>query len=701
MQVIIAEKPSVAREIAAIVGAKNRREGYIEGNGYVVTWAFGHLIQLAMPQQYGIEGFKAENLPILPPKFILLPRQIREGKEYKSDPGVLKQLSVIKELFNMADRIVVATDAGREGELIFRYIYSFLECRKPFVRLWISSLTDKAIREGLQNLRPGEEYDALYLSAKARSEADWVVGINASQALSIAAGRGVWSLGRVQTPTLAIICSRYLENKAFKPATYYQLKLSTAKDATLFAALSAQRFDDEHAAQTAYAAVMDAEQIRVVRVERKEVKEQPPLLYDLTTLQKEANTRYGFSADKTLGIAQTLYEKKHITYPRTGSRYIPEDVAAEIRPLLATLREHPLFGREASAVAGSEINRRSVDNDKVTDHHALLITDVTPTSLPTEEQTIYDLIAGRMVEAFGEVCIKEVSTVRLECGGMEFVAKGTVVREGGWRKVWREPEERADDTTAALPALQEGDELPVKGCDVEHRQTKPHPIHTESSLLAAMETAGRSLTDEAEREAMKDSGIGTPATRAAIIETLVARDYIRRKKKSLVPTDKGLAVYRIVKDKKIADVAMTGGWELALAKIATGEMDAFTFHRGIEVYVAQIAKELLAVKMESSQERGRAVCPRCGQQVVFYPKVAKCRNTDCGLTVWRTIARKELTDAQLTDLVTKGKTSVIKGFTKSSGETFEAAVMLDKEYKTVFDFARRNKPNKGRANKRK
>lgn len=701
MQVIIAEKPSVAREIAAIVGAKNRREGYIEGNGYVVTWAFGHLIQLAMPQQYGIEGFKAENLPILPPKFILLPRQIREGKEYKSDPGVLKQLSVIKELFNMADRIVVATDAGREGELIFRYIYSFLECRKPFVRLWISSLTDKAIREGLQNLRPGEEYDALYLSAKARSEADWVVGINASQALAIAAGRGVWSLGRVQTPTLAIICSRYLENKAFEPAIYFQLKLHTAKDATAFSSLSAERFDDEAAAQTAYAAVMDTEHVRVIAVERKAVKEQPPLLYDLTTLQKEANTRYGFSADKTLGIAQTLYEKKHITYPRTGSRYIPEDVAAEIRPLLATLREYPQFGREASAVAGSEINRRSVDNDKVTDHHALLITEVAPTSLPTEEQTIYDLIAGRMVEAFGGVCIKEVSTVRLECGGMEFVAKGTVVREGGWRKVWREPEERADDTTAALPALQEGDELPVKGCDVERRQTKPHPIHTESSLLAAMETAGRSLTDEAEREAMKDSGIGTPATRAAIIETLVARDYIRREKKSLVPTDKGLAVYGIVKDKKIADVAMTGGWELALAKIATAEMDAFTFHRGIEVYAAQIAKELLGIKVENTPERGGAVCPHCGKQVVFYPKVAKCRNADCGLTVWRTIARKELTDAQLADLVNKGKTSVIKGFTKSNGETFEAALTLDKEYKTVFDFAPRNKPKAGKGNKRK
>lgn len=701
MQVIIAEKPSVAREIAAIVGAKSRKEGYIEGNGYFVTWAFGHLIQLAMPRQYGVEGFKADNLPILPPKFILLPRQIKEGKEYISDPGVLKQLSVIKELFNMADRIVVATDTGREGELIFRYIYSFLECRKPFVRLWISSLTDKAIREGLQNLRPGEEYDDLYLSAKARSEADWVVGINASQALSIAAGRGSWSLGRVQTPTLAIICSRYLENKAFRPATYFQLKLHTAKDATAFSSLSAERFDDEAAAQAAYAAVMDADQVRIVTVERKEVKEQPPLLYDLTTLQKDANTRYGFSADKTLGLAQTLYEKKHITYPRTGSRYIPEDVAAEIHPLLAALREHPQFGREAAVVSGSEINRRSIDNDKVTDHHALLITEVAPAGLPPEEQTIYDLIAGRMVEAFGVACIKDVSTAHLECGGMEFVAKATVVREGGWRQVWREPEQRPDDTTAALPALHEGDALPVKGCDVERKQTKPRPIHTESSLLDAMETAGRSLTDEAAREAMKDSGIGTPATRAAIIETLFARDYIRREKKSLVPTDKGLAVYKIVKDKKIADVAMTGGWELALAKIAGGEMNAFTFHRGIEVYAAQIAKELLDVKIAGATERCGAVCPRCGQQVVFYPKVAKCQNADCGLTLWRTIARKELTDAQLTDLVTKGKTSVIKGFTKSSGETFEAAVMLDKEYKTVFDFAPRNKPNKGRANKRK
>ncbi len=391
-------------------------------------------------------------------------------------------------------------------------------------------------------------------------------------------------------------------------------------------------------------------------------------------------------------------EAHHLS--RTGSRYIPEDVAAEIRPLLAALRNHSQFGREAVAVSGSEINRRSIDNDKVTDHHALLITEVAPASLPAEEQTIYDLIAGRMVEAFGGVCVKDISTARLECGGMEFVARGTVVREGGWRKSPAGAGGADGRYDGGYTCLAGGRHIAGKGCDMERKQTSRAPVHTESSLLAAMETAGRELKDEAEREAMKDSGIGTPATRAAIIETLVARDYIRREKKSLVPTDKGLAVYGIVKDRKIADVAMTGSWELALSKIATGEMDATTFHCGIEVYAAQIAKELLEVKIESAA-RHDAVCPRCGKAMTFYPKVAKCRNADCGLTVWRTIARKELTDGQLTDLVTKGRTSVIKGFTKSSGETFEAAVMFDKEYKTVFDFAPRNKPNKGRANKRK
>ena len=701
MQVIIAEKPSVAREIAAIVGATNRKDGFIEGNGYAVTWAFGHLVSLAMPQQYGIAGFRRENLPILPPSFILLPRQVREGKEYKADPGVVKQLGILRELFGMAERIIVATDAGREGELIFRYIYSYLECRTPFVRLWISSLTDRAIREGLQQLRPGQEYDNLYLSAKARSEADWIVGINASQALAVAAGRGVWSLGRVQTPTLAIICSRYLENKAFKPATYFRLKLSTAKGATAFAVLSSEKFDGRDKAEAVRAEVVGAGTVRVVSVERKEAREQPPLLYDLTTLQKEANSRHGFPAEKTLDIAQALYERKFITYPRTGSRYISEDVAEEIPALVGNMKRYPRFAEYAGGMDTSAPSRRCVDNGKITDHHALLPTENLPAELDADQRTVYEMIAGRMLEAFSGVCVKENTSLTLQCAGHGFTARGSIIVDKGWRAVMNDPaEEKEEEDTTLVPDIVQGDELPVRGCDTEQKQTRPRPLHTESSLLAAMETAGRELSDEAEREAMKDAGIGTPATRAAIIETLFSREYIRREKKSLAPTDKGLAVYAVVRDKKIADVAMTGGWELALSKIATGEMDAPTFHRGIEVFATQIAKELLEAEIEGA-ERGGAACPRCGRPVVFYPKLAKCQNPDCGLAVWRTVARKELTDGQLSELLTKGKTGTIRGFAKSGGGTFDAALALDDQFKTSFVFEPRNTPKQGKRNKPK
>ena len=508
MQVIIAEKPSVAREIAAIVGATNRKDGFIEGNGYAVTWAFGHLVGLAMPQQYGIAGFRRENLPILPSSFILLPRQVREGKEYKADPGVVKQLGILRELFGMAERIIVATDAGREGELIFRYIYSYLECRTPFVRLWISSLTDRAIREGLQHLRPGNEYDNLYLSAKARSEADWIVGINASQALAVAAGRGVWSLGRVQTPTLAIICSRYLENKAFKPATYFRLKLSTAKEDTEFTVLSTEKFDGREKAEAARAEVIGARTVRVVNVERKEAREQPPLLYDLTTLQKEANSRYGFSAEKTLDIAQSLYEKKFITYPRTGSRYISEDVAEEIPALIGNMTRYPRFAEYAGRMDTASLSRRSVDNEKIADHHALLPTENLPSELDADHRIVYEMVAGRMLETFSGACVKENTSLTLQSAGHDFMARGSIMVETGWRAVLNESVEEKEEDMTLLPDIVQGDELPVKGCVTEQKQTRPRPLHTESSLLAAMETAGRELSDEAEREAMKDAGIG-------------------------------------------------------------------------------------------------------------------------------------------------------------------------------------------------
>ncbi|WP_080904070.1 type IA DNA topoisomerase [Parabacteroides sp. Marseille-P3160] len=700
MKIIIAEKPSVAKSIAAIVGANNKKDGYIEGNGYAVTWAFGHLVGLAMPEHYGIESFKRENLPILPKEFKLLPRQVKEGKEYKNDPGVMKQLKVIRELFSSGDEVINCTDAGREGENIFRFIYEYLGCTLPFQRLWISSLTDRAIRDGFQTLRPGSDYDNLYASAKARSTADWLVGINASQALSISAGYGVWSLGRVQTPTLAIICSRYLENKDFKPQTYFRLKLHTAKDAVAFAVHSVDKFDSRSNVEEVTTQVKAVDAVRVTRVECKEVKQEPPLLYDLTTLQKEANSKYGFSADKTLTIAQALYEVKKISYPRTGSRYISEDVLEEIPHLIAMLRSHPDFGAYIDSRFDTTLNTRSVDDSKVTDHHALIITEDPVSGLSKDEQLIYDMVAGRMLEAFGERCIKENTTVSLDAGGVHFSCKGSVTLVPGWRSVFNSKDEPNDeDDTAVLPALIEGDSLSVRDCEIQEKQTKPRPLHTESSLLAAMESAGKEVENEEEREVMKDCGIGTPATRAAIIETLFSREYIIREKKSLVPTNKGLVVYLAVKDKKIADVAMTGQWEQALNKIASGNMDASTFHKAIEVYASQITSELLDMTFEQQNNRQSCPCPKCKSgNVVIYQKVAKCQNESCGLTVWRSIAKKELTDGQLTDLLMNGKTALIKGFVSSkTGSTFDAAIKFDADYKTVFEFPQ----NKGGSKKRR
>jgi DNA topoisomerase-3 len=347
---IIAEKPSVARDIARIVGANSRQDGYMEGNGYLVTWAMGHLIALAMPETYGFSAYKAEDLPIRPNPFQLVVRQVRKDKEYISDPAALKQLKVIRSCFDKADRIIVATDAGREGELIFRYIYQYLDCHKPFARLWISSLTDKVIREGLSNLKLGSSYDNLYHSAKARSEADWLVGINASRALSIAR-KGGYSLGRVQTPTLAMVCRRYIANRDFSSVPYRKLSVHTEKEGLSIKAVGCKDYENEASAQTALAALRSQSQLTVETVTIKVTHTAPPLLYDLTALQKDANRRHGFSADKTLSIAQSLYEKKITTYPRTGSRYISEDVFEEV----------PVLLRKIGMPLSNPLNRHSVD----------------------------------------------------------------------------------------------------------------------------------------------------------------------------------------------------------------------------------------------------------------------------------------------------------------------------------------------------
>ena len=632
MKTIIAEKPSVARELARIVGATKREEGYFQGGGYAVTWAFGHLVQLAMPDGYGIRGFVRDSLPILPETFTLIPRQVRTEKGCKPDSDVAAQIKVIAGLFKESEQIIVATDAGREGELIFRYLYHYIGCTTPFVRLWISSLTDKA------------------------------------SALSIAAGRGTYSVGRVQTPTLAMVCERYYENSRFTPETFFGLHFTTdgcgTGETVKFS--SAEKWKEKSVATELYNKVKAAGSATIIKVERKEKTEDTPLLYDLTSIQKDANTRHGFTAEQTLDIVQKLYEKKLVTYPRTGSRYIPEDVFAEIPKLLAFAGSLPEWAGKVSG--GTKPTRRSVDDGKVTDHHALLVTGEKPLFLAKDDATIYHMMAG-------------------------------------WRAVCKaaeKTEKEEPEPETVLPDWKEGDTLAVKASSITEGKTKPKPLHTEATLLAAMETAGKNIEDEELRQALKDCGIGTPATRASIIETLFAREYMTRCKKSLVPTEKGLALYSVVKTMRIADVGMTGEWEKELARIERGEVSAEVFRHEIEGYTTEITSELLSCDKLFGHKDSGCACPKCGTgRMQFYGKVVRCDNADCGLPVFRLKASRNLSDDEIRELLTTGKTKVLKGFKSKQGKSFDAVVAFDADYNTTFVFPETKKggtANKSRGN---
>lgn len=671
MKTIIAEKPSVAKEIAHIVGADKREEGYMQGNGYYVTWAFGHLVQPAMPDTYGMKGFHAENLPVIPDPFVLVPRQVKTENGYKPDAGVLAQIKIIGKLFDSSERIIVATDAGREGELIFRYLYAYLGCRKPFDRLWISSLTDTAIREGLLNLRDGKEYDNLYHAAKARSEADWLVGINGTQALTIAAGRGTYSVGRVQTPTLGMVCERYWEHKRFESKPFWQVHFGVvdADSGNILKFTSANRWADKATATDIYNKVKDTGSAIITKVATKRKVEKAPLLYDLTTLQKEANSQHGFTAEHTLSIAQKLYEAKFITYPRTSSRYISDDIFATLPKLFKNLENHSEYGEKVKLLPGSEdYSKNSVNAAKVTDHHALLITENPAVGLFKDEKIVYDMILCRMIEAFSADCIKDITSVSAQVDHeIEFGISGSIIRQTGWRALsLKEKNSKKDknaDTTdnevkeQVIPNWQEGQHITFSGCTITEGKTKPKPLHTESTLLAAMETAGKEIVDDTMRQAMKDSGIGTPATRAAIIETLLKREYMVRQQKKLVPTEKGLALHSVVKNMAIANVEMTGKWEAELAKIERGEASADGFTHSIEGYTREITAELLGCDRLFSHKDSGCQCPKCKHGTMqFFGKVVRCSNKECGMPVFKQVAGKLLTDADITDLLTKGKT---------------------------------------------
>lgn len=691
MKAIIAEKPSVAREIAALLGATEKKDGYLTGNGYQVTWALGHLVGLAMPEDYGISGFQRDNLPILPNPFLLTVRKIKRDKTYVPDSGAVRQLKIIEQVISRCDSIIVATDAGREGELIFRYIYDYLKCSKPFQRLWISSLTEKAIKQGFENLKDGTNFDGLYHAGQGRSQADWIVGINASQALSIAAGHGIYSLGRVQTPTLALICKRYLENKEFSIKKYWQIQLEHRKDFVDFKSLSKTKWDVKKEAEDKLKSVQRNAVAIISEVEHKTVSEQPPLLFDLTGLQKEANKKLGFSAEETLNVAQSLYEKKFITYPRTGSKYIPEDLWSEIPPLVRALETKASCKVAVEKVKWGRFNKRIVNDIKVTDHHGLLITEKIPSALPAKEDAIYDMIALRLLEAVSHTCSKEITDITLQALHYDFALKGCKIIEAGWLGIRGDFTEEDNEPIQELPELRVGDELKIKSSEVLEKKTKPPMLYTEASLLSAMESAGKGIKNEDERKAQQSIGIGTPATRASIIETLFKRDYIKREKKSLVPTEKGIQVYGAIKDKRIADVAMTAEWEVALHKIENKEADVTLFHKAMEAYTLSITQELLSVSI-AKEKHPELTCPKCKTtNLLIREKVVKCPNESCNWLQFRNICGVQLALSEIDDLVKKGKTSLIKGMKSKAGKKFDAYIAMNAKGETSFEFEKKYK----------
>lgn len=693
MKAIIAEKPSVAREIAQLLGAHEKKEGYLSGNGYCVTWALGHLIALGMPEDYGIRGFNKASLPIFPNPFILTPKKLKKAKGYELDPSALKQLNTIKQVISQCSSIIVATDAGREGELIFRYIYHYLQCNKPFERLWISSLTEKAIQEGINKLQPGDAFDGLYEAAKARSEADWLVGINATQALTIAGNQDIYSLGRVQTPTLALICQRFLQHQNFTKQKYFQIQLSHRKEYTDFTSLSLLNWEEKKQAEHIQKFIERVGRAVVEDVSITTVQEQSPLLFDLTELQKEANRKLGLSANEVLQTAQSLYENKFITYPRTGSKYIPEDLWPEIPELVRILNTSDQFKTAISTLKFGNFNKRIVNDVKVTDHHGLLITTKVPSALTATEKAIYDMIADRLLESLSHTCTKQVTQIQIKVHHYEFQVTGSKILNKGWRAIKGLLSDKEDPTTTnqtltELPEFKIGDELKISKTELLEKVTQPPKLYTEADLLSAMENAGRSIENKEEQRALSNIGIGTPATRASIIETLLSRNYIIRKSKTLYPTDKGLQVYNLVKDKKIANVQMTAEWEIAMDRIEKGELNRTQFINDIQHYIAEITSELLSLNIPQ-ENPPQLNCPKCQQHhLIIKDKIIKCPDEQCGWILFRMICGIQLNIKDLTLLLTQNKTSLIKNMKSKNGKKFDAFIILKNDFSTTFEFSK-------------
>ncbi|MEL1243864.1 DNA topoisomerase [Flavobacterium sp. DGU11] len=685
MITVLAEKPSVARELAALLNATEKKEGFFQGNGYYVTWALGHLVTLGLPEDYGLSGFQKDNLPIIPAPFILTPRKGSGNERLLPDKRMVKQLVTIGELFRKSESLIAATDAGREGELIFRYIYEYLNCRKPFKRLWVSSLTEKALRHGFANLLPGKDFENLYLAARARSRADWLVGINASQALSIAAGTGIYSLGRVQTPTLSLICKRFLEHRDHKPTKYWQIHLAHTKSFIEFRSDGALHFDTQQQAEESLKSIQRQGHATVSKILSETVHEPAPLLFDLTALQKEANRKYGLTASETLNIAQGLYEKQFITYPRTGSNYVTQDLWAEIPGLIRGLQHDQELGKHISKIKFGRLNKHIVNEGKVTDHHGLLITEKLPSALSVKEAIIYKMIALRLLESVSEACTKAISRITLQVLHYDFGLTAAEVLEPGWRSIQIAFDESAIEERN-IPELKEGDQVSIIASAIKQKQTAGPQLYTEASLLSTMEHIISKTSTIASITDLKTVELGTPATRAAIIEGLLDRQYIERKGKALIPTSKGLTVYDIVANMRISSATMTADWEIALAGIEQAKFSSEKFQSEIEAYTKIITDELLKapVKKEAIPE---LLCPKCRQHYLsITEKVTKCPNSNCGWLQFRNVCGVALSVEEIENLVQKRTTNLLKGMVSKSGKKFNARLILGDVQQVVFAF---------------
>ena len=673
-RLVITEKPSVAQAYAKVLGATNRQDGYLEGGGYLVSWCVGHLVELAPPNVYDEKYVKwsAADLPILPEKW-----------QYLVSTSTKKQFGILKKLMHREDveSLICATDAGREGELIFRLVYQQAGCKNPFSRLWLSSMEDSAIREGFSNLKPSTEYDALYNAALCREHADWMVGINATRLFSCLYGQPL-AVGRVMTPTLAMTVVREAAISAFVPEKFYTVTLTLAEGGTA----SSKRFAQKSEAEILLSACRKEVSTAVQKVERKEKTENPPLLYDLTTLQRDANRLLGYSAQQTLNYAQSLYEKKIITYPRTDSRFLTEDMADSLPGLVAESAK--TFGVEDDVAIHVQ---QVIDGNKVTDHHALLPTasmaKADLSALPAGELSVLRLITARLLCAVGEPHRYAETTLTTTCAGEEFTAKGKVVLSEGWKSVERtvlgdilgkkkEP--------PILPDVQEQSECGISGAELKEGNTSPPHHFTEDTLLHSMETASA----ESMPEGVERQGIGTPATRAATIEKLVAKGFLERKgdkkTKALLPTDKGKALITVMPE-EIQSADMTADWETKLLRIERGEMEPEEFMTEIKDMIASLVNTTEVVKGANMLMKNKVagVCPNCGNSVVEREKGWFCENRECRFALWKDNAYfkrlgKHL-DARMVDKLLRDGRVRLKDCKSPKGKTYNATVLLDAE----------------------